>query len=601
MKKWLVIPMAMIGVFVFAQVSWAASTINGQIFNTVGETVTGAECSVSLLLNGGGVDTTTTSAVDGTFVFTVAAEGEYSLYFSSGTGCELQTEGYNYGNYSFYVKDGLTYEENVYVNLVDQQGTVRGKIIDEDGAPRADDYVSILRKEAESDNDYYSGQTDSTGKFNISNIAPGTYEIIINSYDGNTMGVSYRNFVPTRGDVIDLGDISFTVASDSYQLSLLDENFSPLDISSGSAIAYALIPDEDNPGSYLPSGPYAQGTCTDATCSFTLNDDYEYIINVVARVGTKSYYGSIVMPAGTTASDFVMTERFDLDDVTGSNGTFSSQSDYTITMSDGTQIAIPAYAIDEEAGDVSVIAEAAFDLPVIDYPIEGFSYNFTAYDTNNNSIKSFNRPLSIEFSYDSNVVAQLGLTEEDLIPAYYDEEDNRWFRLLPQQYSVDTTNDTVSMQVNHFSQYALIADRVDDITSEYSAGNEEAITRKPTTVKEIQVPRKKMRLDEAIPWHGQVYISWKKKAISKAQKYVVQVQKNNSNKKTLFTFDNRKTIRNHMKNGRIYFWLPNKGHDKFTWQIGKNYTFKVKAYNYVDETWFASDWSDPTTALVSPL
>lgn len=82
-----------------------------------------------------------------------------------------------------------------------------------------------------------------------------------------------------------------------------------------------------------------------------------------------------------------------------------------------------------------------------------FRFSLNAVDANGGAVTNFKAPLTLEVSYQDEDVAQTGGSEANLALAVFDERLESWL-LLPG--TVDSTNNRVTAQVGHFSDFALV-------------------------------------------------------------------------------------------------------------------------------------------------
>jgi hypothetical protein len=85
-----------------------------------------------------------------------------------------------------------------------------------------------------------------------------------------------------------------------------------------------------------------------------------------------------------------------------------------------------------------------------------YGYAFLATDSNGQPIEDhFNQDVIIGFTYDDAELYRLGIFEPKLKPAYYSTTTDHW--TFPDSYAVDTDNNIVTMQIDHFTDFALTA------------------------------------------------------------------------------------------------------------------------------------------------
>lgn len=112
-----------------------------------------------------------------------------------------------------------------------------------------------------------------------------------------------------------------------------------------------------------------------------------------------------------------------------------------------------------DTGDISIPANFSLGSNVYDFGPDG---------------ATFAEPITITISYDPSNLPE-DMTEEDLYIAWYDASSQQWVKL---ECTVDTLNHTVSAQVSHFTEFAVIAQKQDAaavttpaVTSSTPAGN----------------------------------------------------------------------------------------------------------------------------------
>ena len=122
----------------------------------------------------------------------------------------------------------------------------------------------------------------------------------------------------------------------------------------------------------------------------------------------------------------------------------SKDGKFTLTIPKGT-IALDKY------GDPLETLEADVDESPPDPPedahIIGLAYNFGPDGA------TFDPPITVEFTYDPDDLPEDLEDEEDLVIAYYDEDDDEWVEL---DCVVDTVNNTITASVSHFTTFAII-------------------------------------------------------------------------------------------------------------------------------------------------
>ncbi len=136
--------------------------------------------------------------------------------------------------------------------------------------------------------------------------------------------------------------------------------------------------------------------------------------------------------------------------------TFDAATPQRITLADGTQIFIPAGAM-PVSGLVTLRIVPIATLPHQHHAnVIKYGYAFLATDASGAPIEQhFNQEVIIHFAYDENELAQTGIPEQWLKPAYFSTTTDQW--TFPVSYVVDTEANQVVMQIDHFTDFALTA------------------------------------------------------------------------------------------------------------------------------------------------
>jgi hypothetical protein len=140
---------------------------------------------------------------------------------------------------------------------------------------------------------------------------------------------------------------------------------------------------------------------------------------------------------------------------------FDASEDQVLTLANGSQVVIPGGAL-QPSGMVSVAVHPKMDLsdsagatPV------SFGYRLLAFDENRDPILHFNAPITLVIPFTQAQLSQLAVNPEQLIPSYWDPSTGSWKAV--ESFSVQLFSDgsgTVSVMVDHFTDYGLMADTV---------------------------------------------------------------------------------------------------------------------------------------------
>jgi hypothetical protein len=137
---------------------------------------------------------------------------------------------------------------------------------------------------------------------------------------------------------------------------------------------------------------------------------------------------------------------------------FDAGEDQVLELSDGSQLIIPAGALAPN-GPVAVtirpLAELADDGGA--QPV-AFGYRVHAFDASHRPITHFNTPVTIALPFTAEQLTALGVTADQLVPAYWDEATASWKPVEDVSVEVDGQgNGVVNIAVDHFTDYALLA------------------------------------------------------------------------------------------------------------------------------------------------
>lgn len=135
--------------------------------------------------------------------------------------------------------------------------------------------------------------------------------------------------------------------------------------------------------------------------------------------------------------------------------TFDASQPQSLALADGTLIYIPGGAMPVE-GEVTLRV-----VPIATLPHQKaarllrYGYAFLATGPDGEPVEAqFNQDVVIRFHYDERDLR--GYPERLIRPVYFSTTANEW--TTPEAYVVDMQANTVTMQINHFTDYALVSD-----------------------------------------------------------------------------------------------------------------------------------------------
>jgi hypothetical protein len=135
---------------------------------------------------------------------------------------------------------------------------------------------------------------------------------------------------------------------------------------------------------------------------------------------------------------------------------FDASQMQTIVFPNGVQLSIPPGAL-AISGTVTLYIFPTREMrPEAGREIIGTGYEIWATDQNGQEITQFNQNVVVRFPYPSDAALQArGINENLLVPVYYSTLIGRW--ILAESYVVDTENNEITLQLNHFSKFGLFS------------------------------------------------------------------------------------------------------------------------------------------------
>jgi protocatechuate 3,4-dioxygenase beta subunit len=135
--------------------------------------------------------------------------------------------------------------------------------------------------------------------------------------------------------------------------------------------------------------------------------------------------------------------------------TFDAGEVRNIELENGVRINIPSGALGDAGTNVTVTASPNVNVNQTKTDkLFGVGYEFSAKTADGTDITTFNSNVTIIFPYTDAQLEEMGVTEDALVPKYYDSTTNTW--QLPIGITVDTENNTISIQTNHFTTFGIM-------------------------------------------------------------------------------------------------------------------------------------------------
>ena len=260
---------------------------------------------------------------------------------------------------------------------------------------------------------------------------------------------------------------------------------------------------------YSDKGFYTEGE-SDANGQFTLNvlqGDNWHVGGIKEGIGYYYYSDQSVMAVDEAAEDGDLSLDNSAVLPDAQTVIFQSNEPQVITLSDGTIINIPAYAISSQDQQLTVTAtpKAQIARTANTQPIT-YAYDLVALDLNNSVISQFASSVTISIPYDESDLPE-GMSEEDISPEYFASTAGNWSPIT--SYTVDTVNNLFVISIDHFSSFALTigVKELDNI---------------PVKITGVKVPDKYRKARQVkIKWTADKYaISYQVKLVGKAGKKI---------------------------------------------------------------------------------
>ncbi|MBN2550131.1 MAG: carboxypeptidase regulatory-like domain-containing protein [Anaerolineales bacterium] len=192
------------------------------------------------------------------------------------------------------------------------------------------------------------------------------------------------------------------------------------------------------------SGPYELGVISNTV----------WHLGAIFETESEYWYGrvDVAMGAGDTEQDIILEGPYPKPAPVVV--TFDASQPQHIALADGTHIFIPAGAM-PVTGMVTLRIVPIATLPHQQHAnVYRYGYAFLATDVYGQPIEAhFNQDVVITFRYDELELYRMQLAEQWLKPAYYSTTTERW--TFPESYVIDTEANRITMQIDHFTDFAL--------------------------------------------------------------------------------------------------------------------------------------------------
>lgn len=339
----------------------------------------------------------------------------------------------------------LTQTKNIIVKKND--ATISGTVKDPDGNGFAGVWVSVDTRSNDTAGSFDRGSmfqqgiiTDSTGAYSIKVPSSNTY--YVEAY----VPPSYSYINPRRTSATPSSGGTSTV---NLQFTNADATLTGIVTQSGTARS-AFVTAWSETGGYSSSTADSSGSY-----SLSVTSGTNWHVKAMYEIDRTSFARSdesVVSPStGSNTLNLSLSNSGTMPESTTTTYTATNQK--TITLTDGTTITIPAGAL-ASSGSVTVTITGKAQLPTqsLATPVN-IGYEIKALDSNGSEITStFNSNVTIVMPYSEATLTSLGITENDLLAGYWDSSANSW--KTADNVAIDTDNNTVTVTINHFTQFA---------------------------------------------------------------------------------------------------------------------------------------------------
>lgn len=341
--------------------------------------------------------------------------------------------------------------KNYDIKLKKSDATITGKVTKDDGTAFPGVWVNADTRDpntkTDTDAGYYSNGVTASGDGSYTLKVPaGTYFVGGNMWYGSGYLNPKRVKVTVATGQTGTADLVFRKA---------DATITGKVTKDGSTISAFVT-------AYSEEGGYAEGKSgNDGMYNINASTTSKWHVRAMLAEG-KTFFRSkeaIVQidPAKepkTISADLDLTKQnFSLP--TTQTVTFDPTVQQTVSLDDGTTITIPANVV-ATSGNITITAEPDTSLATeSDSKPLAYGYNFKLVDQTGKEITKFTGNVTIQFKYQDSWLTDNHITDQEVNTAYYDTAASTWQDL--KQCAVNTTEKTITCQVDHFTKFALVA------------------------------------------------------------------------------------------------------------------------------------------------
>ncbi len=440
------------------------SRINGVVEDRNGTVVSGVAGSVWAASDSGGWAYTRVNPLDGSYTLSVSATDltgkggstwAVRAFVDPTSGYIVQRPRLQRVFLPYNNGEGSTANLDFTLVATASFGTVQGVVTAPNGTPLPGVRVAVRELSSDAAAAYSRWTyTDRLGRYRL-RVPAGSYRVSAH------YGERLRDR-PIRDQLIEPAPLSVTVAANGQQNA--DLRFRPSDTRVAGQVRY-----NGNPYPALVRARSADGATVavraraDGSFTLGLKANLQWTIAAVAS-DQSSFLRSnslTIIPAPATTpimldTPLVLTTTADLPD--SQAFVFSANEDQLFAMADGSQVQVPAGAL-AESGNVALTVRPLPELTEVGevQPVS-FGYRLHAYDELRRPITHFLRPVTLLIPFSAEQLAALGITPDQLVPAYWDEASASW-KLVDNVAVIPNASGggTVQITVDHFTDFALLA------------------------------------------------------------------------------------------------------------------------------------------------
>ena len=325
-----------------------------------------------------------------------------------------------------------------------------GRVLHPDGTTPMPGAEVIIRGLDDMEDVWRFARTDQSGTFRAK-VPYGTYEVeaayVVGQEENNWFRPEPVEVTAVQDEETEVDDLIFR---------------SPTSVLTGTLTAAGATADgEAMVWAWSPTGGFTRQLITmvsdgtDATGEYSLSViDGQWFVDAAMESNNSFWYGEgRATVSGSAQLDLTLTSQGELPDAQAQE--FDASEPFEMTMDDGTKISIPAGAM-PVTGTVKISIDPKATMFDQDHAeVVNYGYQILAKDSTGALIEeSFDEAVTITFFYDPDQTA--GIPEDELKAAYFSTTTEQW--TIADTLIVDTDNNTITMRIDHFTDFAVVGD-----------------------------------------------------------------------------------------------------------------------------------------------